>query len=620
MKKFKTTIFAKAELVETHSDKFKSIASQIKDKYGFDLQPQMDLLYVKSCLVSAGNRAGINHNDDIFTAEEAWAARKSPVLKPLNWQHDDKDIVGVMYTVQAQDLEGNILDFDSEEPPADEFDLVTEAVIFRLIHAERAQEVEQRTKAGDLFVSMEAWFDDYHYGLCDSTGNLSKIVARNEDTSFLDKHLRSCHGTGTYRDPESGQDMRIGRVLRSVTFGGCGLVDNPANERSDIYEVNTLRNVASPSEDQLDLLLRQVLDSESSKEEVLMNTVANNEPTKKVDIEAAVGNVLDQRDQQKAEADRTEALENRATAAEAKNVELQAQVDSLSEANEAKTNEVQILNDQLEAFHEVVDDLVKTEAGATDSTPAEIASIDNASDGDAAFKAKIAWLGSSSASLRVRAERADELETDLATASAIVRQREVEALLGGYFDADVVEAFVSHASELDTPSYDQWRAEKELMLMELSKATDDKLKDKTKDKKKGKNPFAKDDDKSEASLFERLLEEKRAAAGPASPDTPPYNPELIGSPGGDGIKSGVNSGQLKTPRFKIAGSATGNDLTQEFEFSVQADGDLNLAGASVVEGEGETVNPFKSLASEITGVGSDKNDEADNTVSFDPVL
>src|SRR6185436_11319449 len=249
---YKTQLLSKAKIVQPKSDSFRTIAASLKDKYGFDLKPQMDLLYLESCFVSAGSKAGVNDNDDIFTREEAWNARHTPVLKPFNWQHEDKNIVGVIYTVQARDLNGNILDINSNKVPEIDFDLWTEAVIFRLIHPDRAREVEARAKANDLFVSMEAWFDDYGYGLCNSNG-VAKVVARNEQTAYLDKHLRACGGGGKFIDPDSGNEMRIGRVLRSITFGGCGLVDHPANKRSVITSAEVFQNFNQ--QDEIELFL-----------------------------------------------------------------------------------------------------------------------------------------------------------------------------------------------------------------------------------------------------------------------------------------------------------------------------------------------------------------------------
>ena len=278
--KYRTTLTAKAELLKPNTDEFKSVASTIKDRYGFELKPQMDLLYVRSCLVSAGSSVGVNDNDDIFTREEVWAARHTPVLKPFNWQHEDKDIVGVMYTVQARDLNGEVLDINDETVPDCDFDLYVEAAIFRLIHEDRAAEIEARSRANNLFVSMEAWFDDYSYGLFNAEDqSLARTVARNEKTSFLDKCLRANSGAGVYRDPENNQDMRIGRVLRSITFGGCGFVDRPANKRS-VIEATEPMNSFAEQDSEIERLLKMVLDSQGevvTEEVTLMNSQANSQ-------------------------------------------------------------------------------------------------------------------------------------------------------------------------------------------------------------------------------------------------------------------------------------------------------------------------------------------------------
>jgi hypothetical protein len=195
--KYKTILTAKADIITPNSEEFKAVASSLKDKYGFDLKPQMDLLYVRSCLVSAGNSIGVNQNDDIFTRESAWAARHTPVMKPMNWQHQDTDILGVMYSVEARDTEGNILDISDDTVPDIDFDLWTEAAVFSLIYPHRADEIEARAAKGELFVSMEAWFDNYDYGIYDGSGKLTHTIARNKDTNFLDKHLRANQGTGS---------------------------------------------------------------------------------------------------------------------------------------------------------------------------------------------------------------------------------------------------------------------------------------------------------------------------------------------------------------------------------------------------------------------------------------
>jgi hypothetical protein len=615
--KYRTTLTAKAELLRPNSDEFKAVASSLKDRYGFELKPQMDLMYVRACLVSAGEGVGVNDNDDIFTREEAWAARHTPVLKPFNWQHQDKDIVGVMYTVQARSVDGTILDINQEEVPDCDFDLFVEAAVFRLIHEDRAAEIEARAKAGNLFVSMEAWFDDYSYGLFDPKDHsLAKTVARNENTSFLDKHLRANSGAGVYRDPEIDRDMRIGRVLRSITFGGCGFVDRPANKRSDIEEVHVMTSGSGhDAELQIEKLLKMVLDSQGTQEVTVMNTQASSQGMQPEDVAAVVDSTLDKREKVAAEARAKAALEARATEAEAKSDQLEAQVAELKAAQEAKVAEVQALQTQMAEYGEAVEKLVQEHAaaGATSSTPAEIAAIDAAGSGDAAWKAKLSWLQKSMSALRTRAARADELETQLAEAEAVVREQDVRALLGSHFSEEAVEVMVTRAAELDADAFQSWRDEKELMIIELAQAADKKEKMPF-PPKKGEKPA----DKGCANVFEALLAKRRAESGQASPDTPTDMGHLIGHPGGPGVNSGVGADQLRTPRHKIAGSA-GNDPADALEHAQAEGGDGSLAGSQAGD-DGAGVSPFRVLA----GLVTDANESEDGKTEakkpgFDPV-
>jgi len=630
--KYRTTLVAKAEVIEPKSSEFKAVAASLQDRYGFDLKPQMDLLYSRACLVSAGEGVGVNDNDDIFTREEAWAARHTPVLKPFNWQHQDKDILGVIYTVQARDTQGNILDITDDTPPDCDFDLWVESAIFRLIHEDRAAEIEARSKAGNLFVSMEAWFDDFSYGLFEGEErSLAKTITRNQSTAFLDQNLRVSGGTGVYRDPESNQDMRIGRVLRSITFGGCGFVDRPANKRSVIEAAEPMNSLKAEqtTESQVELLLQQVMDFQS--EETLMNTQANAGQDPEKVVTAAVDKALDKREKAAAEREEREALVTRASELETENTELKAKVQELTEAQEAKDAEVQALETQLEQYGEAVHDLVKdqhTAAGATDDTPAEIAAIDAASDGDAAFAAKIAWIQRSMAGMRDRVAVADNLEAQLAEAESVVREQEVRNLLGNAVSEEALETFVSHAATLDDDAYANWRDEKELMLLEMNRAGAAEDGDKEQKgmppalKEKMMKKKGKEEKDAKANVFEALLTQRRSESGMAPMDTMrdnPNEPDLINHPG-DGttdVKSGVNPGALSTPRHKIAGSA--GDNPADALDNAQEEGGVSLAGAQTSD-EGETVNPFRVLAGLVVDEDSDEKDsESQDGPGFDPV-
>lgn len=620
--KYRTTFVTKAEVIKPNSDEFKAVASSLKDKYGFDLKPQMDLLYVRACLVSAGSNAGVNDNDDIFTREEAWAARHTPVLKPFNWQHNDKDILGVMYTVQARDLSGNVLDINDETPPDCDFDLWVEAAVFKLIHEDRASEIETRARSNNLFVSMEAWFDDYSYGLCNTKGQLNKVVSRDKSTAFLDKHLRAGGGAGVYRDPESNQDMRIGRVLRSITFGGCGFVDRPANKRSVIEIAEKMSPFAGRgnTESQIEVLLQKVLDKANFVSEDFMNqTQANQgEQIKPEAIASAVESALDKREKVAAAERERAALVARAADAET----LQSKVEELSQAQQEKETQLEALRTQLAEYNAAVENLVKdyAAAGATSDTPPEIAAIDAATDGESAFQAKIAWITKSMASLKERAARAEELEAQLEQAELVVREQEVRTLLDGAVSDEALEAFVSHAATLNDEEYAQWRDEKELMIIEFTSAAmygkDKMMMDKEKEKMMKMKKM--EEKKGSASLFETLLAKRRSESGMANPDTMdgnPSKPDLINHPGGPNLQSGVQPTAIRTPRHKIAGSA-GNDPAQALE-NVQAEGGVSLAGSQASD-DGDGVNPFRVLASLV--VDSKEETETQTKKSgFDPV-
>jgi len=239
-------------------------------------------------------------------------------------------------------------------------------------------------------------------------------------------------------------------------------------------------------------------------------------------------------------------------------------------------------------------------------------------DGDSAWAAKIGWIKKSMASLAARAARADELETQLAEAEAVVREQEVRSLFGNSMSEDAIETFVSHSSTLGEDEYSRWRDEKELMLLEVSAAKKE-MPDFIK-KKKGDMKEDKKEDKGKANVFEALLMKRRSESGSANPDTMngnPNEPTLINQNTGDvQVNSGVNSGQLKTPIHKIAGSA-GDNPADALE-NAQEESGVSLAGAQTGD-DGEGVNPFRTLANVVTDAHDEKKEEDQERPGFDPV-
>src|SRR6185369_16350805 len=188
-----------------------------------------DLYYLKSILVTSN----WNCNNDVFTPEEVWNARNTPVHKPTNLDHVDTAIVGHITSSWAIDEDEKIIAQDIKvDSLPDIFHIVTGSVIYRTFedkdYKQRAEKLIAEIEEGTKYVSMECLFKGFDYAM--SKENDYKIVARNEQTAFLTKYLTAYGGEGSY------EDYKIGRVLKNVRFIAHGFVNRPANPNSIIFK------------------------------------------------------------------------------------------------------------------------------------------------------------------------------------------------------------------------------------------------------------------------------------------------------------------------------------------------------------------------------------------------
>ncbi len=187
---------------------------------------QPDLALVVAILVSTG----WNLNDDIFTPAEVWKAKSSALHKPMNDNHNANKILGHIVQSRVLDKFGNVIEVGDDDSPPAEFDIEVAGVLYRAFPelSERIDEIIVKANAGEMFVSMEAWFPDFGYGLIDPVTGDTKLIERTEATAFLTKHLMIYGGCGEY------QGYKVGRVLKDIIFGAQGFVDEPANPESVI--------------------------------------------------------------------------------------------------------------------------------------------------------------------------------------------------------------------------------------------------------------------------------------------------------------------------------------------------------------------------------------------------
>lgn len=249
---------------------------------------QRDLFYLEAVLVSTG----WNKNDDVFLADNTWAARKTPEDKQFNFMHDENDIIGHITGSYVLTKDGKAVSDDEDDSPTrpDDFDIITQAVLYNswmeADNKERMELILAEIPEGKWYVSMECLFAGFDYaliGLDDLTD--TKLLAREEASAFLTKHLRAYGGTGEY------EGYKIGRALSQIAFSGKGLVSKPANPRSVILNSSTASfNVNTDSKlsiGEINMADQSLLEKQLAETKVELDSVKAEVATVKAQIEKA---------------------------------------------------------------------------------------------------------------------------------------------------------------------------------------------------------------------------------------------------------------------------------------------------------------------------------------------
>jgi len=573
----KTILVAKASLFEPNEDDIQNatnvlekVVSSAERGKAFRMPDRRDdLLYVRKTLVTAG----INANDDVFLNDELWKARHTPILKPLNWMHNDKDIIGVMYSSQAYTLDGKRLsdDLETVDQP---FELITEGVIYKYTFADRAEEIQRRHVEGSPFISMEAWFDDYDFALF-RQNEFDSVIKRENATAFLDGQLKAKGGPGIYDD--EGVQKRIARALRNIIFGGGGFVDCPANNRSVVFHIGEI-----PS-DNLEEFAHSVSDFEEASSDseylgtggqtelfsfvddvpLLANAISTKEddmadtndvksgPVKhltKGDLRSAIADVLSEHE---------EAAVQKAEIVALRTLAEDASVDrnKIAKANDQLQGELEIVKSERDGLAKAFDELFE---GIVDSTEAQdsLKNVHKAKTAEEAMRMKLALFQEKATSLRDRAAAADKYREQLEEAKVVARTNEISDLFGDLVPEGDLESFQTRAGKMTEEEYQDWISEKRLIIAAFP---EDMKKKKKEDKGK---------ETEEGKAAEKFVQDSPLGL---------QNGTLPGA-----------GGPLANPRFKISGE-------EELE-NAEVEGTVNLAGASSGEVEGEA-DPVAAEAS-----------------------
>lgn len=277
-----------------------------------------------------------NKNDDVFGVLQTWAARKTPIHTLTDIEHDHDQIVGHIIDTWAVDASGNLIPDDTlESALPDKFHLCNSAVVYKFPRSTsekaiaRAEKLIEEIEAGTKYVSMECLFSNFNYAVI-SPENKFYVIARNEDTAFLTKHLRIYGGLGEYNG------FKIGRFLENMVFSGKGYVDRPANPESIIFDNETEFNFLQSS------LQDKWFDDKK-------NTILLESQETKVLIKGSENNSMDEELKQQLEALKAENAQLQKQLSEASVKEYQEKIADLETELNAANEKVKTLEETLAA-------------------------------------------------------------------------------------------------------------------------------------------------------------------------------------------------------------------------------------------------------------------------------
>jgi len=193
-------------------------------------EKQIDLQYFSAVFVSSG--ANLNHA--YFLPSELVKAEHTIINKAMDIEHKESEIVGHIYDRAFMDKDGNKLEIEElasmESASLDEKDV--HVVIAGIVYKNRFPDLAKEVAEGEWSVSMETYFGDYDVKVGDlilSRKEAEALGLETGDTIFgkLAKVIKN------KAEIAAG---KIDRVLRGISFSGCGFVKHPANPPSIVLE------------------------------------------------------------------------------------------------------------------------------------------------------------------------------------------------------------------------------------------------------------------------------------------------------------------------------------------------------------------------------------------------
>ena len=266
-------VYLKAN-IELHEEtaELKAAASIIELPEG--AKKQIDLQYFSAVFVSSG--ANLNHA--YFLPSELVKAEGTIVNKAMDLEHSEDEIVGHIYDRAFMNIEGHKIELEelasmeTASLDSEEFHIAIAGIVYKNRFPDLAREVA----SGKWSVSMEAYFRNYDVKI----GNL--IISKPEAEALgLAHNDNSIYGkiAKVIKKTKEIANGAIDRVLRDITFSGCGFVKKPANPPSIVLETASDRIRDIPVNDEVIILDYDKLEEEQEEVSNIKVTSSKVEPS-----------------------------------------------------------------------------------------------------------------------------------------------------------------------------------------------------------------------------------------------------------------------------------------------------------------------------------------------------
>ena len=229
--KDKNKFFLEADIkLHEETEDLKKAAASVID-LPKDKEKQHDLLYFSAIFVSSGE----NLNNAFFLPAELVAAEGTIINKALDIEHKEDEIVGHIYERAYMDKEGNPLELSelSSRETAALNEQEMHVAIAGIVYKNRFPNLADEVASGKWAVSMECYYQDFDIKVGDlilDRREADALGLASDDDNVFGKIAKVL---------KNGAEVAAGklaRVLRGVSFSGCGVVKNPANPPSVILE------------------------------------------------------------------------------------------------------------------------------------------------------------------------------------------------------------------------------------------------------------------------------------------------------------------------------------------------------------------------------------------------